>query len=126
MTERNPMPVCTPEAAGVPSGAIERYIQRLTDARLLMHDVLIARNGALICEAYWKPIDESFRHREYSCSKSFVSVAVGLLIGQAAYGGSLRGLLRGRRARGRSSMAEGNDHPRLSAHGHLLRSGLVL
>lgn len=80
MTERNPMPVCTPEAAGVPSGAIERYIQRLTDARLLMHDVLIARNGALICEAYWKPIDESFRHREYSCSKSFVSVAVGLLI----------------------------------------------
>ena len=53
MTERNPMPVCTPEAAGVPSGAIERYIQRLTDARLLMHDVLIARNGALICEAYW-------------------------------------------------------------------------
>ena len=44
MTERNPMPVCTPEAAGVPSGAIERYIQRLTDARLLMHDVLIARN----------------------------------------------------------------------------------
>ena len=79
-TERNPMPVRTPEAAGIPSGAIDRYIQRLTDARLLMHDVLIARNGALVYEAYWKPIDEHFRHREYSCSKSFVSAAVGLLI----------------------------------------------
>ena len=80
--ERNPMPRSTPEQTGVPSAAIDRYVKALTDQKLALHDVLMIRHGQIIFEAYWKPMDETFRHRLYSCSKSFVSCAVGLLIEQ--------------------------------------------
>ena len=80
MTEKKPLPRCTPEQAGIPSDAIARYLRTLSEGRLALHDVLIARGGRLCFEAYWKPFDPAFRHRLYSCSKSFVSVAVGMLI----------------------------------------------
>lgn len=78
--ERLQMPECTPEETGVPSKAIEKYINALTEQRLSLHDVIMVRHGKIIFEAYWKPMHADFRHRLYSCSKSFVSVAVGLLI----------------------------------------------
>lgn len=81
-SEKNPMPRCTPEQAGVPSAAIDRYIKALSEQKLALHDVLMIRHGQILFEAYWKPMDETFRHRLYSCSKSFVSCAVGLLVGQ--------------------------------------------
>ncbi len=81
-TEKKPMPRCTPEQAGVPSAAIDAYLKALTAQKLALHDVLMVRHGQIIFEAYWKPMDETFRHRLYSCSKSFVSCAVGLLIEQ--------------------------------------------
>ena len=80
MTEKKPMPHCTPEQAGIPSASIEKYLRKLAEGRLVMHDVLVARDGKLCYEAYWKPFDPEFRHRLYSCSKSFVSVAIGMLI----------------------------------------------
>ncbi len=82
MTERKPMPMCTPEQVGIPSEAIEKYLRILTQGRLAMHDVIIVRDGRMCFEAYWKPIDSAFMHRLYSCSKSFVSSAIGLLIDQ--------------------------------------------
>lgn len=80
MTEKKPLPHCTPEQAGIPSASIEKYLRKLAEGRLVMHDVLVARDGKLCYEAYWKPFDPEFRHRLYSCSKSFVSVAIGMLI----------------------------------------------
>ena len=47
MTETKPLPQCTPEQAGIPSGAIERYLRTLSEGRLALHDVLIARGGRL-------------------------------------------------------------------------------
>ncbi len=78
--ERKPMPVCAPEETGVPSAAIEAYLKELTDQKLALHSLLMVRHGRIVFEGYWKPMDASFRHRLYSCSKSFVSCAVGLLI----------------------------------------------
>lgn len=73
------LPRCTPEAAGIPSAAVARYIRSLCASGLAMHDVLIMRHGRLCFEGYWKPFDASFRHRLYSCSKSIASCAVGVL-----------------------------------------------
>ncbi len=78
--ERKPMPRCTPEEAGVPSAAVEAYLREVTDQKIALHSLMMVRRGKIIFEAYWKPMDENFRHRLYSCSKSFVSCAVGLLI----------------------------------------------
>ena len=80
--EKKPLPVCSPEEMGLPSEAIYRYIQALNNQRLNMHDVLIAVDGKLVFETYWKPFDRDYLHRLYSCSKSIVSCAVGYLIGQ--------------------------------------------
>ncbi|MBO4885920.1 MAG: beta-lactamase family protein [Clostridia bacterium] len=78
--EKKPMPRCTPEEAGVPSAAVESYLKALESQKLALHSLMMIRHGKIIFEAYWKPMDETFRHRLYSCSKSFVSCAVGLLI----------------------------------------------
>ena len=42
MTEKKPMPHCTPEQAGIPSASIEKYLRKLAEGRLVMHDVLVA------------------------------------------------------------------------------------
>lgn len=78
--ETKPIICCTPEEAGVPSAAIEAYVRALQAEKPALHALLIMRHNKLIFEGYYKPMDEHFRHRLYSCSKSFVSCAVGLLI----------------------------------------------
>jgi len=80
--EKNPMPRSTPEKQGIPSAAIEAYLRGITDEHLAMHSLMIVRHGYIVFEKYWAPFDENFRHRLYSCSKSFTSIAIGYLIGQ--------------------------------------------
>ncbi len=82
MSEQCPLTATTPENIGVPSEAVRRFLERLQDKRLCMHSVLMLRHGALAVEAYWKPYDRNTTHRMYSTSKSFVSVAIGILIGE--------------------------------------------
>jgi len=75
----------TPEAAGIPSSAVLSLIDRLEDKKLPMHSMLLLKGDRIAAEAYWKPFDESFRHRIYSSSKSFTSVAIGILAGDGAF-----------------------------------------
>ena len=70
----------TPENAGIPSAAIERFIDRLEGSRLCMHDFLMVKGGGVLAEAYWKPFHAGRKHRMYSVSKTFVSAAVGMLV----------------------------------------------
>lgn len=79
-TEKKPLAYCAPEEAGVPSRAVEAYVRAVAGQKAALHALLILRHNKLIFEGYWKPMDENFRHRLYSCSKSFVSCAVGMLI----------------------------------------------
>ncbi len=76
------MKYITPESAGIPSAAIERFIGRLEGSRLCMHDFLMVKGGKVLAEAYWKPFHAQRKHRMYSVSKSFVSIAVGVMIGE--------------------------------------------
>ena len=78
--QRNLFETCTPEAAGIPSGAIEEFLRLLARDRTAQNDLLIVRNGKHSFETYSKPFTPEFRHRLYSCSKSIVSTAVGILI----------------------------------------------
>ena len=45
-----------------------------------MHGFLILRKGQIAAEGYWAPYTENSMHRMYSVSKSFVALAVGLMI----------------------------------------------
>lgn len=82
MIEKKPFPICTPEEAGAPSDAVERYMRAVAENDLQMHGVIMTRNGKCFYESYWKPFTPEFPHRLYSCSKSFVSVAVGMAVEQ--------------------------------------------
>ena len=71
-----------PEEEGLSSNCILKFIERLKDRKVNLHSFLIARNGNILTEAYYKPFDEQFMHRLYSSSKTYVAMAVGLLIGE--------------------------------------------
>ena len=70
----------TPEVAGLPSSEISRFINYLNDNSLATHALLLMRGDKIFTEAYWKPFHKDFIHRQYSQTKSFVGIAIGLLI----------------------------------------------
>ncbi len=69
----------TPEKAGVKSENVLRFLKFLENNGLTMHSVLLMKGDALFGEYYWTPFDKDFCHRMYSQTKSYVSVAIGLL-----------------------------------------------
>ncbi|NLC69010.1 MAG: serine hydrolase [Clostridiaceae bacterium] len=70
----------SPESLGIPSSAIYNFLERIDSQQTCMHGFLLLRNGQVAAEGYWAPYSENSMHRMYSVSKSFVSLAVGLLI----------------------------------------------
>lgn len=69
----------TPEVQGIPSKAVVRLVNRLQNQGIPMHSMLIARHGVLAVELYWKPYGRDVLHRMFSQTKSFTSLAIGLL-----------------------------------------------
>ena len=78
---QNSLSYATPESLGIPSGAVTGFLDDLADKGLCMHGFLLLRGGKVAAEGYWPPFDENRKHRMYSVSKSFTSVAVGMMIG---------------------------------------------
>lgn len=74
------MKTSTPESTGIPSPAISAFLMDLRENQYNMHSVLLMRHGDLIAEAYAAPYDQDRKHRMYSVSKTFTSMAVGLMI----------------------------------------------
>jgi CubicO group peptidase (beta-lactamase class C family) len=72
----------TPESVGIPSEAICGFLKELKDARLPMHSFIVMRHGKVVAEGYAKPYGVDKNHRLYSISKSFTSIAVGMMITQ--------------------------------------------
>lgn len=71
-----------PEEVGVPSGAVLSCLKRLEDRGIPMHSFLLYRKGKVITEVYYAPYEKHMLHRMYSVTKSFASLAVGLLAEQ--------------------------------------------
>lgn len=77
----NELPRSTPEAEGVPSKAVIALFDSLiTLPKTDIHSVMVIRHGKVIGEIYPAPFAPEYRQTVYSCSKSFVGVAVGLAI----------------------------------------------
>ena len=70
----------TPEAAGISSEAVLEYIKTLDNNNLNTHSIILSRGNKIISEAYYAPFHREFNHRMYSVSKSFVGIAIGLLM----------------------------------------------
>ena len=69
----------TPEEKGISSKALLRFIKKLDEKKIPMHSLLIARGEDVILNAYWAPFTKDTLHRQNSVTKSFVSLAIGLL-----------------------------------------------
>ncbi len=67
-----------PEANGVSSAKMLRFIEELDSKIDGMHSVMVVRHGKVIAEGWWTPYRPESRHVMFSLSKSFASTAVGL------------------------------------------------
>lgn len=68
----------TPEEIGISSAKVLEYVKTLERYKLKTHSILMARGNKIFAETYYAPFDKNFKHRMYSVSKSFITVAIGL------------------------------------------------
>src|SRR5690625_3548047 len=69
-----------PENLGIASSTILNFIERIEKEHINLHGFLVLRNGQIAAEGYWAPYERDNMHRIYSISKTFVSLAIGLMI----------------------------------------------
>ncbi len=82
MTAR-PLPRCTPEEAGVPSSCVLEFAKALRDNDTVnAHSVMLVRNGKVFFEHAYGMKELNCPGYVFSCSKSFVALAVGMLCGE--------------------------------------------
>ena len=74
------LPRSTPEAEGVSSESLSRFIDTLQKSNHEFHSLMILRHGKVIAESWWKPFQPNLVHTMYSCSKSFTATAIGFLV----------------------------------------------
>lgn len=70
----------TPEKAGIKSKKIAEYIEYLERRGATTHGLMFLKGNNIFYEGYWAPFNKDFCHRMYSQTKSFVGIAVGLLL----------------------------------------------
>lgn len=69
----------TPQEAGLPEGAIERFLAALRRSEINMHSLIMMKGNCIFYQREWAPYTVSTPHRMYSVTKSFVSMAIGCL-----------------------------------------------
>ena len=72
--------IITPEQAGISSKYIKKFIETLNRRGLVTHSVLMMKGTDIFAEYYWAPFTADTCHRMYSQTKSYMAVAIGLLI----------------------------------------------
>jgi CubicO group peptidase (beta-lactamase class C family) len=82
MTATATLPPGTPEAQGIPSGAILAFLDAAERDTHHLHSLILLRRGQLVAEGYWEPYGAATPHMLFSLSKSFTSTAIGLLVGE--------------------------------------------
>lgn len=75
-----------PDLAGISSKSIRSFLNRLYEAEIPMHGVLIVKDDKLVFEAYQKPYTKDSLHRMFSITKSMVSLAIGILADEGKIG----------------------------------------
>ncbi|MBQ7943028.1 MAG: serine hydrolase [Lachnospiraceae bacterium] len=70
----------SPEEGGIPTGAVEAFIKEIGEKQLALHGFMLLRGKTILAERYVKPFSRTANHRMYSITKSFTSLAIGLLV----------------------------------------------
>jgi CubicO group peptidase (beta-lactamase class C family) len=70
----------SPEAQGVDSAGIIRFLDAVAQSQHEFHSLMILRHGKVVAEGWWAPYRADLRHTLYSMSKSFTSTAIGLAV----------------------------------------------
>jgi CubicO group peptidase (beta-lactamase class C family) len=81
MTNVKSLPRSAPEAQGIPSSAIQAFVQAAEGIQDL-HSFMLLRHGAVVAEGWWYPYRAERPHMLFSLSKSFTSTAVGLAVAE--------------------------------------------
>lgn len=68
-----------PEETGIDSSWIMNFLNRLENCHLPMHSFILMKDDAIVAETYYAPYKADTLHRMFSVTKSFVSIAIGLL-----------------------------------------------
>jgi len=76
------LPHGVPEAEGVSSAGILRFLEAAEKSRNELHSFIFLRHGKVIAEGWWDPYKPGFRHSLYSASKTFTSTAVGFAVSE--------------------------------------------
>ncbi len=74
-----PFPRALPEACGVSSRHIRKFLEELSDSALHMQTVMVLRHGQVLCEAAFGSQTLLAPTYTFSACKSVVSLAIGLL-----------------------------------------------
>ena len=78
----NTLPLSTPEAEGVSSKGILRFLEAVDKGQNELHSFVMLRHGKIISEGWWSPYGNDLKHVMYSVSKSFTSMGIGLAIAE--------------------------------------------
>lgn len=76
------LPVSTPEAEGVSSTGILKFLDAADKGMNELHSFVILRHGKIISEGWWSPYGKELKHVMFSVSKSFTSTGVGLAVAE--------------------------------------------
>lgn len=68
-----------PESVGVSSQWIQSFLDRIEGSHLPLHSFILMKDDKIIAETYYAPYKADTLHRMFSVTKSFVSIAIGLL-----------------------------------------------
>lgn len=72
----------TPEKAGISSKSVIKFMSELERFGIYLHSFALIKGNEIFAEAYRKPFKKDEPHRLYSASKTFASMALGILIGE--------------------------------------------
>ncbi len=72
----------TPEKAGISSKSVIKFMDELEHYGVYLHSFILAKGQNIFAEAYRAPFKKGELHRMYSVSKTFTSMALGLLVGE--------------------------------------------
>ena len=74
------LPRATPEAHGLPSSAVQAFLDRLAAGGIELHSLMLLRHGHVVAEGWWAPYHREGVQLVYSLSKSVTSCAVGIAV----------------------------------------------
>lgn len=75
-----PLRRARPSQQRVSARGVSDFIDAVNAAGLQLHSFMLYRDGAVVAEAFWAPYHAARLHVQHSATKSWIAMAVGLLV----------------------------------------------